>query len=320
MFIEDLNKKSLTFKKPRLSADKPIRLVIYNEKEKKFPFILDMYDSRDQFKLLLSSLEYHWRYKFRYQQRVDGKWIPYTEYKYLSVESTSEDEVRYKFFESPNSKKLVVVFSGNGERPAYNYVGSTADLNTNRLFILDDFSEKTFNNAVWYVGHNRKLNVMDDVYKVIKKHMDKYSVTKDDVICAGTSKGGFASIHFALRFGFRNVVTGSPTIFLGDDILKYSNFRDQATVISGGTSQDDIDWMNQLIPNQIENASSCDIHMVIGSGERRYHKDVLPLVELCKSNPNIKLHVTLEDFSSHSKIGTLYPKYAKSIFHNLLEQ
>lgn len=320
MYINDLVQSAIKFPFPKDIKENKVKLVLYNEKENIFHAISTLSSRTDYLRISLKSLDPHWQYKYMYQINKDKKWITAKPYKYINVRFQDENNVRYKFYRNENSKHLLIIFSGNGESPAYNYIGGLSELQTNKLFILDDFTTETFNNSVFYVGSNRKNDALSKVSNLIEKIINEIGISKSNIICGGTSKGGFASILYSLKYGYGHCVVGSPTIYLGNSLLGNNKMTNHAKVISGGTTDDDKIWMNNLIPNLIDTASECQINVIVGNKERRYFNDVLPFKDAVLKNNRIKLNIQEQDFEKHSMVGTLYPAFACEQINKLINE
>lgn len=44
----------------------------------------------------------------------------------------------------------------------------------------------------------------------------KYQVKLNNVITVGSSKGGYAALYYALKYGFGHAIAGGPQVKLGD--------------------------------------------------------------------------------------------------------
>lgn len=186
MYMIDVIKKNLIFSFPKSVREETVRLVIYNEKESFFPLIATFSSRQDTIKISIKNFSPHWQYKYKYQVKKENEWKTIIPYKYINVNFEDENAVRYKFFRETESDKLLICFSGNGQKPAYNYIGAFSSLKVNRLFILDDFTTKTSNNSVFYVGTNRQNEVMKKIHSLVKKISEEIIVNKNNIICCGT--------------------------------------------------------------------------------------------------------------------------------------
>lgn len=82
--------------------------------------------------------------------------------------------------------------------------------------------------------------------------------------------------------------------------------------------KEDINWINNILLNKIHDAKKCDIYAVIGTGERRYGKHLLPFIDYLKPNNNISFNLQLEDFKEHNKIAKIYPPFAREIVSDII--
>jgi|SRR5699024_4575791 len=319
MLKKDIEKRYITFKFPKDIHEQYTRFVLYNEKDKEFPIISNMHSKEDYIKIDLLSLKPHFQYKYKYQIRKNNEWITAKPYKYLNINFKNANNVKYRFFREPDSKHLLVCFSGNGNIPAFNYIGAFSNLKINRLYIKDDFTSKTFNNSVFYVGSNKNNEVMGYISELIDNISAQINVKKENIICCGSSKGGYASILYALTYGYGHCVVGSPTIYLGNSLLVEGNLREHAKIISGNTDKNSIKWLNNILLSQIKTKKLCKIHIIIGDGERRYDKHLLPFMELVKENENIIINTQIENFKEHNKVAKFYPSFARKTITNIIK-
>lgn len=307
----DMIKSTIIFNYPASAKSLKVRLVIYNEKDKYFPFIFYMNSNYDKMTLNYKTLSPHFQYKYKYQVYKSGSWENLTEYKYFRIEFKDKNAVRYLLFLNPESKHLSIGFAGNGKRPSYHYVGTISGIYTNKLFILDNFSKNTPNKAAYYIGINGKKNAMKKVYRLIEQVRKQLNVLKRNVICIGSSKGGFASLLYALTYGYGHCIVGSPTIFLGNRLMKEGNMSNYVEEIAGHTSENAIKWLNELIDNEIIKGAKCDIHLLIGRGESRYTKHVIPFQKMVEPYQNINLELEVLDFEKHNDLVKYYPNYLR---------
>jgi len=309
--LQDLKTNFFKYNIPKNLEGERVKFALYNDKEKRFAFSTIVSSAKDAILINYKELAPHFQYKYKLQIMKQNKWENHTKYKYIKVDFEDENAIKYRLFLNPDSEYLMVGFQGNGLKPSYNYTGSLAELEVNRLYILDDYTDETPNNGAYYLGENRILNYMDNVHSLIEKIRVRLGILKNNVICFGTSKGGFAAILYSLKFNYPNCVVGSPTIYLGNSlILENSSTRVYADFISGGRKEDDIEWLNNLIPNSIDFSKTCTIKILIGRGERRYKNHILPFVKSLEEDPNINVCLDVKDFEQHSLIGSLFPPFA----------
>lgn len=318
MFKEDLEKRYLTFRFPKDINSKTTRFILYNEAEKQFPIISNMNSKDDYIKIDIMSLKPHYNYKYKYQVRKNEKWVTAKPYKYLHADFKDNNNVKYRFYREVSSNYLLICFSGNGQVPAYNYIGAFSELKVNKLFIKDDFTDKTSNNSVFYMGSNKNNEVMDYISSLIDKICNEINIPKENIICCGTSKGGYASVLYALAYGYGHCVVGSPTLYLGNSLLVEGNLKNHARTISGNTDQSSIEWLNNFLISKIPSARKCTINTIIGTGERRYVKHLLPFISASKVNRNLVFNIKEENFKEHNKIATVYPPYARKIIESII--
>lgn len=308
---QDLDNNFFKYKIPKKLEGQKVKFSLYNEKDDYFVLTSVLTSLKNNVSINFRVLESHFQYKYKIQVLNEKKWVNYSQYKYIKVDFKDDNNIRYRLFLNNNSKHLMVGFQGNGTRPSYNYTGSLSSLDVNRLYILDYYSEETPNNGAYYLGKKRNLEYMNNVHLLIEKIKGNLDITNENVILIGTSKGGFAAILYALKFGYRHCVVGSPTIYLGNSLIKEStSSRVYADFIAGGRTSDDIQWLNALIKTEISKAKACKINILIGDKERRYRNHVIPFLEDLNINEKIDVDLEVRDFEQHSLIGRIFPDYA----------
>ena len=157
-----------------------------------------------------------------------------------------EKILKYIFNKSETSKHLIVVFSGfskPGVPARYNYMRTLEDIDCNKLFILDSYGER----GVYYIGLHGDKSIENSVKMLIENIQEKNNIPTENVITAGSSKGGFASIFFALKYGYGHCIAGSPQSLVGNYLLNEIDGANVAEDISGGSSSEDRDYLNDQI-------------------------------------------------------------------------
>ena len=93
-----------------------------------------------------------------------------------------------------------------------------------------------------------------------------------------------------------------------------------AKAIAGDTNEKAMRWLNNLVSEEITDETSCDIKILIGGGETRYKKHVLPFQESVKNFPHVKLKLEVLDFSQHKELIKYYPNYLVENLRNIINE
>jgi len=109
-------------------------------------------------------------------------------------------QISYLFCEKKGSDKLIITFPGFTEvgEFKYRYVRTLKDINAHRLFILDNFGHR----GCYLIGENRDLSVETAVMSLINKLLNEYNINPKNVILNGSSKGGWISLYYGIKYGF----------------------------------------------------------------------------------------------------------------------
>lgn len=237
----------------------------------------------------------------------------------------SHVDVRYAFApanERPDA--LIVAFSAAHERdepPRYYTTRVLRALACHRLFILDDHGPDggTHPRPSWYLGPNRSADVPAAVDELIQAIAQETQLERGRIFTCGASKGGWAALFFAARFGAAHAVAGEPQTLLGQHLLQDGTW-DIAEHVAGGTSPADGEYLDELLFEALKNSPTPPaIHLFCGRGSPYYEHDVLPLAKFLDEHA-IPCELTLADFSEHvPDLGRRFPAYLTQRLTSLIE-
>lgn len=229
-----------------------------------------------------------------------------------------KERIKYLLKENVNSDKLCIVFSAMGSKNkfVYNYMSTLEECNVNQLFILDEFDVQ----GSYYLGRNRTLNVESTVVSLISKVMNELNVRFKDVILIGSSKGGYSALYYGIKYNFGHVIAGAPQSKIGNFLISEANHLELAKYISGGITEEDKKYLNNILFSTIEENSKslCKINIHIGEGEPHYKKHVIPLVEELNLY-GIKNNLDIKKYNTHAEVKIYFPTYIKSTLNKIDE-
>ncbi|MBY8908342.1 hypothetical protein K6L05_00900 [Salinicoccus roseus] len=126
-------------------------------------------------------------------------------------------EIDYLEYEEKKSSHLIVVLSGfNGKEaqgtPArYNYMRTLQDIKINKLFIKDEVDEV----PVYYMGTEGTYSYMEDVCALIEQKLSDMNISKEQLIIAGSSKGGTGALLIGLEIGAGHIISAANQLNVG---------------------------------------------------------------------------------------------------------
>ena len=211
--------------------------------------------------------------------------------------------------------KLAVVFSGfksskSAIKASYNYTRHLKDSNCHKLYILDDTGPD--GRGCYYLGSNKNFEIEKAVHELIESIRKKHKISKENVITCGSSKGGWASLYFGIKYHYGYVISGAPQTLLGNYLKNHKPFLEY---ISGGTSIEDIDYLNNLLYKlKLSNKTTINIH--VSKKDSHYINHVIPFINHLRNN-NKDFMLDIDNYSGHSETGSYFGKYlAKNLFIN----
>ncbi|MGL4739233.1 MAG: accessory Sec system protein Asp2, partial [Sarcina sp.] len=161
----------------------------------------------------------------------------------------SNVNIKYILDKELSSNKLLIIFSGYSIHPIikapYNYRETLKNIKTNKLFISDSYGYDE--RGCWYLGENGNDLVEKSVISLITFISFKLNIKKKNIILLGSSKGGFASIYYGLKYKFNNILAGAPQILLGDYLSDKENILNSLVNKQKTLKQDAIIGLNSKI-------------------------------------------------------------------------
>lgn len=238
--------------------------------------------------------------------------------KYEQKFKRGDCELKYLFFPSKTSEKLLIIFSGfpGEDRPAvYNYISTFKNIDCNKLFILDNFGPD-IRGGSYYLGKNKDLYIENAVCLLIKNIMDRIGANKNDIIATGSSKGGFAALYFSFKYEYGAVMAGAPQTLLGNYLSVHG--QSYLRYIAGELNESNIEYLNSLLYEAVTiNKSRPKVFLHVGKKEHHYSEHIIPFCEHLE-NTGIEYELDLQDYESHGDVGKFYPTFALSNLNKLL--
>lgn len=290
-----------------------VRVVFYDNKASNFS---DFYilDADNELVIPLSKFESHYDYKYKIQNKINGKWIDTTKYKRFIPEAITSQGIEYAFFPAKNSKYLVVIFQAINRTPGYNYIKILNGININRLYIKDGYGTDIATRSSYYLGPNKDFNIADACQNLIHEVAETITVKPNNIIFTGSSKGGFAALYHGISFGDGFVFAGGPQILLGDYLGHTSEKSIRPPIfryLFGEVSRENIDYGNRVLFEKVDNSSKYPHTIVIhiGIGEPHYQEHVLPFFEYCQTKSTNLISLDIQDYNTHEELAIFFPKF-----------
>nr|WP_154895315.1 accessory Sec system protein Asp2 [Paenibacillus xylanexedens] len=227
-------------------------------------------------------------------------------------------QIKYMFKKSKNPcNSMVVIFSGfqsKGNPPPYNYVKTLEEIDTNKLFVIDDANTEHESKVTYYLGERRDNSVEVSVVSLITKIANEQGIHSNNITLAGTSKGGYAALYFGIKYGYGCCVVGGPQTLLGSYLIDQRVKEDESTLdvarfIAGGVDDESRQYLNDILFKAAREAKRFPIlHIHVGKGDHHLPRHVQPFInELDKLG--VEYILDIGEYSNHSYLGEYFPKY-----------
>lgn len=157
----------------------------------------------------------------------------------------------YAIKRRPNSKKLVIAFSGVDATSSFcrmSYYGLREELNANVVHIMDNFGA----HGCYLLSIAGDQQIRNAVIGLIRSLQSELGLGNDNTYLVGTSKGATTALAYALMIGGGTVIAGEPQIRLGDFIYgkkwqDLEQWRSLAYTMIGRVNEEDRHRLNEYL-------------------------------------------------------------------------
>lgn len=117
-----------------------------------------------------------------------------------------------------DNQHLIVVFSGFGANGffTYDFENALSECPANIIWIKDDFNSC----CSYYCSLDNDLSISDSIFNFIELKLNELSLEREQCTLIGFSKGGFASLYFGVKYGFKNIISTVPQFNIGTYVKK----------------------------------------------------------------------------------------------------
>ena len=228
-----------------------------------------------------------------------------------------ENRVKYMLFprkKNSNGANVLAVcfpaFAGVGAK--YNYVRTLSDVNIHKLYLLDDIGgKKDLGNYLIKEG------VEENVRALIQQGINEYHPEK--LIFFGSSKGGYASINFALDFENVEVCIAAPQYFLADYLTCEKKFDNLCAILEGDESDEAKEKLNNRLRRKIAGSSLIPKNLYIhySKNEHTYKEHIEDMLADLK-NAGVNVHEDVGVYTNHMDLVYYFPSYLKSVVSHIV--
>ncbi len=211
------------------------------------------------------------------------------------------EEIKYIYKKATfsQSDKLVIVFSAfstNGAPPQYSYLRTLEGIDINQLFILDGGKRGTY-----YLGNAPDFDYEKGTIKLIENILTENQIEESNVMCIGSSKGGWAALYFGIKFNVQKIVVGEPQIYIG----KYLVGTDVLDEICNNETSIYFDYVDNMLLNLIKDTNTLP-EIIIHAGKKgdHYKYHILPIMKYLKG----QVKLDLENYAEHNELIKFFPK------------
>lgn len=203
---------------------------------------------------------------------------------------TNNHQATYYFRRNKRSDTLLVIFSAfhSSKFPHYNYIQTLKKVNSNQIFLLDDFGSTGL--GTYYYGLNGDYFIPKLFNSLIKKILEKNKQIKKVILC-GSSKGGTSALIHACLYDFKidSIIIGGPQYRLGTYLYDHGG-QDKLKEITGRSSVKQKEFLDKQMENLIAKSKyQLNVVLYYSSQEDPFHLHDCSLLvnDLKKYNHNV---------------------------------
>lgn len=233
--------------------------------------------------------------------------------------------IKYVFQPSrQKSEYMIIMFSGfpkEGKGPGYQYIQTLQNVDHNKLFILDDHNKNHVSGMTYYLGFNRDHSVEKSVVELIAKISEERKIKKENIITAGSSKGGYAALYFGFKYGYGHVISGGGQTLLGMFLIDQHKGTDKESIHEdiAGKYDDNKEYLDNLLYDVTRNATIApNLNIHVGKGDRHYWRHLMPYIEVLKEK-GFSYNFDLADYQSHAELTIHFPEYLTRTIEQIIE-
>lgn len=307
----------------KYDINEDVRLIVYDNDTGQF-IVKEIIKVGETLELNEKIFQGNWDYKYKFQILREGKWVDHGRYTRILPEKITEDGIKYLLYPNQESEKLVVIFQAINTKQSYNYIKTLKEFNVNKLFIKDDYGLDELTKSSYYLGVKKDLSIAKYTQKLINDVVSDLNIKKENLIFAGSSKGGYAALYHGYTFGAGNIIPGGPQIMLGDYLyqtnpasIRFEIFQS----IVGDFTEENKKWANDqlydVLKNSVEPYPNTKIH--IGLKEPHYKEHVAFFEEWVRELNIQSVEIAGEDYTTHEELAEFYPIFLNNEVKRLVK-
>ncbi|WP_088816296.1 MULTISPECIES: accessory Sec system protein Asp2 [Listeria] len=227
--------------------------------------------------------------------------------------------VRYALKKKRAHDTLVIVFSAfsrPGIPATYNYMATTKEIPADRLFILDDFGYNK--QGGYYLFHEGSRAPEQAVTELIEHVMEREKYRQ--IVCVGTSKGGYAALYYGLKMKANAVVAGAPQYFLGNYLTDIPEKKPTFEGMVGGKEKYSVAYLNRLLTEKIKEKPRFPIQFYVhySRNEHTYEEHITDLIKDLKAG-GYKVILDEQKYLKHQEVAYYFPPFLQKTLKEIVK-
>ncbi|MGW2269814.1 hypothetical protein [Streptomyces yangpuensis] len=195
---------------------------------------------------------------------------------FTGVDSSGAVPVEYRFSHARGGNRhLVVVLASRHAKSGYGWADGHLDALRSNILWVRDLVDGT---NTYHLCRGMDFSLEQSVAGLVSNVMNALALSTDQVTVFGTSEGGSAALFFGLKYGFRNIVAGSPQFLIGSRVRE-SN-PEAARMMMGEPTDHNVRLLDSVLPDLVGSGAnpSANVYLFTSPRDDQYQRQVEPFI------------------------------------------
>lgn len=229
-------------------------------------------------------------------------------------------QIKYMFLPENESPYLIVVLSGFSGREAYkenakfNYIKTLLNVKCNKLYIMDEVD----NVPTYYYGTKSEPNYLEDCVKLVNDIMEKNNINNENVMIAGSSKGGTGAILIGNELKAGYIIAGAPQYFPLDYLNEINEKARNLIMNNILLKEEDFESVQKDIKEKMLNLDeNTKLYLHAGNQDLHYIKHLRPYMSMLTKRKKLYA-LDLQHYEGHQNLKYKYPIFLTRIINEII--
>ncbi|WP_414052822.1 hypothetical protein [Macrococcus animalis] len=233
-----------------------------------------------------------------------------------------QHNIKYMFLPENNSPYLIVVLSGFNGREAhredakFNYIKTLINTKCNKLYIMDEVD----NVPTYYYGTGSQPSYLKDSASLIREIMVHNNIKKEQLIIAGSSKGGTGAILIGNELKAGYIIAGAPQYFPLEYLTEINATARNLILNNILSKESDFDKVQkEMKEKMLDLDDSTQLYLHAGNQDLHYVKHLRPFMSMLTKRKKLYA-LDLQHYEGHQNLKYKFPVFLTRIIQEIISE